>query len=119
MAATTAVGVADCAAAKGVVMPRSKWYLLVAGLTLALGLLHLPAAYAAPASRSMQDEDRIGLQQLEHVVRSFFRPIVNILRGFQMDNWPPGGGGPPQHNPQEGVGLDPNGRPPGQGPGQP
>jgi hypothetical protein len=100
-------------------MSRSKWYRRVAGLALALGLLHLPAAHAAPAGRSVRNEDPAGVQQLERVVRSFFRPIANILSVFQMGSWPPGGGDPPKDKPQEGVGIDPNGRPPGQPPGQP
>ena len=53
-------------------MSRSRWYCRVAGLALTLGLLCLPSAYAAPASRGTQDEGPIGIQRLEQVVRSFF-----------------------------------------------
>lgn len=97
-------------------MSRSRWYCRVVGLAFGLGLLCLPSAYAVPASRGIQDEDPAGIQQ---VVRIFLRPIPNILRLFQMDNSPGQGDGPPKDRPQEGVGIDPNGRPPGQGPGQP
>ena len=98
-------------------MSRSRLYCRVAALALALGLLCLPAAYAAPASRGTQGADPAGIQQLQQAVWSFFGPIADILRVFQMDNSSPGqGNGPPQENPQEGVGIDPFGKPGPPGP---
>ena len=100
-------------------MSRCRWFYRVSGLALALGLLALPAVYASPASRRIQDGGPApaGIQQLESVVRSFFRPFANILSAFQMAQ--SNGEGPPKDRPQEGVGIDPNGRPPGQGGGLP
>ena len=96
-------------------MSRCRLCCLVSGLALALGLL-TPAVYAAPASRGIQDEGPVGIQQLEQAVWSFFRPVANILRVFQMDNSPGQDGGPPKDKPQEGVGLDPFGKPGPPGP---
>ncbi len=93
-------------------MSRSTLVRLVAGLVLALGLLFLPAAEAAPAGRSLREGDSIGIQQLELVIRKLAQPIADLLGVFQMDN-----AGPVHHDPTspggwEGVGIDPFGRPP-------
>ena len=98
-------------------MSRSRSYRLTASLALALGLLSLPAAHAAPAW-SNQEEDPVGIQQLAHVVRSFFRSIAGFLDIFQMDSPPPGqqSGNPPERDPKEGVGVDPFGKPGPPGP---
>lgn len=91
---------------------------VVTGLIVSLGLFPWSSAQAAPASLSLST--RLGptvAQTLQKLVMAFRLLVQDQWNGNPPNGNPPGGnppngdqGGNPSSNPQDGTGIDPDGR---------
>ena len=93
-------------------------HFVVAGLIVSLGMFPWSSAQAAPAHQSLSTSLGPTMAQTLHRLFTAFRLL---LQQDQNGNPPPGnpppgnspngeGDGNPSNNPQDGVGIDPNGR---------